>query len=154
MGPLSKKKKKEDEYDWKYTLDEDVITTQDSIDTAEKLTEEKLHLEAVHDGGMDMVGKNFYSGYVPKNVKSIKEDEEEANGLHIPTPAEKKSKKKTKGKKKPEPKQEKKKAAEKKPKKEEEDETDDEEKPKKKEAKKEKKEDKEETKEEEPKKEE
>lgn len=149
MGPLSKKKKKEDEYDWKYTLDEDVITTQDSIDTAEKLTEEKLHLEAVHDGGMDMVGKNFYSGYVPKNVKSIKEDEEEANGLHIP--AEKKSKKKTKGKKKPEPKQEKKKAAEKKPKKEEEDETDDEEKPKKKEAKKEKKE---ETKEEEPKKEE
>jgi hypothetical protein len=27
MGPLSKKKKKEDEYDWKYTLDEDVITT-------------------------------------------------------------------------------------------------------------------------------
>jgi translation initiation factor SUI1 len=43
---------------------------------------------------MDMVGKNFYSGYVPKNVKSIKEDEEEANGLHIPTPAEKKSKKK------------------------------------------------------------
>lgn len=47
-----------------------------------------------------MIGKNFYSGYVPKNVKSIKEEEEEANGLHIP--AEKKSKKKTKGKKKPE----------------------------------------------------
>lgn len=84
MGPIIKKKKKEDEVTFFYKLDEDVITTQDSIETAEKLTEEKLHLDAVHDGGMDMIGRNFYSGYVPKNVvgyKSIKQDEEEANGV-------------------------------------------------------------------------
>jgi len=59
-----------------------------------------------------MIGRNFYSGYVPKNVKSIRQEEEEANGLNI-NDGKKKSKKdkKTKGKKakKPEKKKEEKK---------------------------------------------
>ena len=49
------KKKKKPTITYPYELDEDVISTQDSIAKAEELTNEKLHLEAVHDGGMDMI---------------------------------------------------------------------------------------------------
>ena len=40
-------------YPWTY--DEDVISTQDSIETAEAMTKKKLHTEAVRDGGLDMI---------------------------------------------------------------------------------------------------
>ena len=47
------KKKPVITYPWTY--DEDVFTTQDSITTAEGITKEKLHAEAVKDGGLDMI---------------------------------------------------------------------------------------------------
>ena len=50
-----KKEKKKPVITYPYTLDEDVIETQNSISTAEKLTNKTLSSEGVKNGGMDMI---------------------------------------------------------------------------------------------------
>mmetsp|Transcript_19668 Transcript_19668/g.30389 ORF Transcript_19668/g.30389 Transcript_19668/m.30389 type:complete len:129 (-) Transcript_19668:49-435(-) len=47
------KKKPKITYPWSF--DEDVISTQDSISTAEGITNNTLHADAVKDGGLDMI---------------------------------------------------------------------------------------------------
>ena len=50
-----KKKKKEPKETYPWTLDEDVIATQASITTAEKITSKKLNDKATKNGGLDMI---------------------------------------------------------------------------------------------------
>ena len=49
------KKKGKPHITYPWSLDEDVVSTQDSISTAERITSQKLHSEAVRDGGLDMI---------------------------------------------------------------------------------------------------
>ena len=56
LKPVDTKKKKPvgtETYPW--TLDEDVIATQKSIETAEKITSKKLSAKATKNGGLDMI---------------------------------------------------------------------------------------------------
>ena len=51
----AKKKKVEPKETYPYTLDEDVIATTKSIETAEKITTKKLGVNATKNGGLDMI---------------------------------------------------------------------------------------------------
>ena len=51
--PEKKKKKKEPTFEWSF--DEDVTTTQASLDLAEKMVDHKLTDEATKDGGLHMI---------------------------------------------------------------------------------------------------
>ena len=51
--PEKKEKKPVITYPW--TLDEDVVSTQESIKTGEEITKKKLTKEGVKNGGMDMI---------------------------------------------------------------------------------------------------
>ena len=49
------KKEEKKKITYPYELDEDVIETEKSIGTAEKITKQKLTKEGVKNGGMDMI---------------------------------------------------------------------------------------------------
>ena len=67
--PKKKKKKEEVTFPWSY--DEDVIETEESLKVAEKLTHRKLHLEAVHDGGLDLLERKYDELGNPKASESV-----------------------------------------------------------------------------------
>ena len=50
-----KKEKKKTKITYPWTLDEDVIDTQESLATSEEITKHKLSNEGVRNGGMDMI---------------------------------------------------------------------------------------------------
>ena len=56
LKPVDEKKKKVAKKEtYPYTLDEDVISTQKSIETAEGITKKKLSDKATKNGGLDMI---------------------------------------------------------------------------------------------------